>query len=577
MTTTKNKNRRLTPIIVVLLLAVAALPLSSDAQRQTALRGSGVRGVMAKPKLVLVIVVDQFRYDYLERFGDLFGGGGFKRLINEGALFTNANYDYVPTFTACGHAAIFTGSVPAQNGIVGNAWFDRESGKVRVMVTDDAVHLVTTTGSAAKGGAASPRYLLGTTIGDQMRLSNNFQSKVITASLKDRSAVLPGGQRPNGAFWFNDANGEFVSSDYYSKELPAWVRKFDADDRPDKYFGARWERTLPADAYKRAQSENLPLQRSVLGSHFPYVVTGGDEKPGQKFYSAFTLTPFASEYLEQFGKVALDAESLGADQFPDLLSISFSSPDLTGHYYGPDSQEIVDTYVRLDRVIADLLSYVDKKVGLSNVIVAVTGDHGVAPIPEYMKSKGFDAARLPSNEVVGAANKALAARFGDGKWVVNFINDQLYLDQKLIADKKVDPAEAERIAGEAALASEGVVNYFTRTQIVGGRMPGGPIARRVTNGFNRERSGDVWVITKPLYFFVEGELPTTHGSAYNYDTHVPVILFGAGVQPGRYNADCSPSDIAPTLSALLGIEPPSNRTGRVLVEALAPTTQGSRP
>jgi len=577
MTTTKNKKKRLTPIIVVLLLALAALPLSSDAQRQTSPRGSGARGAMPKPKLVLVIVVDQFRYDYLERFGDLFGSGGFKRLMNEGALFTNANYDYVPTFTACGHAAVFTGSVPAQNGIVGNVWYDRESGKVRVMVTDDSAHLVTSTGPSARGGAASPRYLLGTTIGDQMRLANNFQSKVITASLKDRSAVLPGGQRPNGAFWFNEANGEFVSSDYYSKELPAWVRKFDADDRPDKYFGAKWDRTLPADAYKRAQAENLPLQRSVLGSRFPYVVTGGDEKPGPKFYNAFTLTPFASEYLSQFGKVALDAESLGADQFPDLLSISFSSPDLTGHYYGPDSQETVDTYARLDRVIADLLSYVDKKVGLANVIVAVTGDHGVAPIPEYMKSKGFDAGRLSSNEFVSAANKALAARFGDGKWVVNLSNDQLYLDQKLIADKKVDPAEAERIAGEAALASEGVVNYFTRTQIVAGRMPGGPVARRVTNGFNRKRSGDVWLITKPLYFFAEGELPTTHGSAYNYDTHVPVILFGAGVQPGRYNADCSPSDIAPTLAALLGIEPPSNRTGRVLIEALAPTTQGSRP
>lgn len=577
MTPIKNKNKKLPSIIVLLLLAFTALPLSGDAQRQTSTRGSSARESIPRPKLVLVIVVDQFRYDYLERFNDLFGSGGFKRLMNEGALFTNANYDYVPTFTACGHASIFTGSVPAQNGIVGNAWFDRESGKVRVMVADDSAHLVTTTGPSAQNGAASPRYLLGTTIGDQMRLSNNFQSKVITVSLKDRSAVLPGGQRPSGAFWFNEANGEFVSSDYYSKELPAWVRKFDTVDRPDKYFGAKWERTLPPDAYKRAQSENLPLQRSVLGSHFPYVVTGGDEKPGQKFYSAFTLTPFASEYLAQFGKAALDAESLGADQFPDLLSISFSSPDLTGHYYGPDSQEIVDTYVRLDRVISDLLGYMDKKVGLANMIVAVTGDHGVASIPEYMKSKGFDAGRLPSNEVVGAANKALAASFGEGKWVVNFINDQLYLDQKLIADKKVDPAEAERIAGEAALASEGVVNYFTRTQIVAGRMPGGPIARRVANGFNRQRSGDVWLITKPLYFFAEGSLPTTHGSAYNYDTHVPVILFGAGVQPGRYNADCSPSDIAPTLAALLGIEPPSNRTGRVLIEALTSTAQGSKP
>jgi predicted AlkP superfamily pyrophosphatase or phosphodiesterase len=304
-------------------------------------------------------------------------------------------------------------------------------------------------------------------------------------------------------------------------------------------------------------------------------VTGGEEKPGPKFYNAFTISPFASEYLSEFGKAAIEAESLGADAYPDLLSISFSSPDLAGHYYGPDSQEIVDTYIRLDRVIGDLLSYIDKKVGLANTVIAVTGDHGVAPIPEYMHSMGFDAARLGGKEIIEAANKALVARFGEGKWVVSFVNDQLYLDQKLIAEKKADPAEAERIAGEAALAENGVVNYFTRTQIVGGRMPAGPIARRVTNGFNPKRSGDVWLITKPLWFFVEGELPTTHGSAYNYDTHVPVIFYGAGVRAGRYNADCSPSDIAPTLAAILGVEPPSNRSGRVLVEALAPAVEGN--
>jgi len=252
---------------------------------------------------------------------------------------------------------------------------------------------------------------------------------------------------------------------------------------------------------------------------------------------------------------------------------------LIGHYYGPDSQELLDTYVRLDKVIADLLSFLDKKVGLTNMVVAVTGDHGVAPIPEYMRSKGFEASRVPGNVAIDAANKALSARFGEGKWVLSFINDQLYLDRKLIEDKKVDPAEAERIAGEAAVATEGVVNYYTRNQIVSGRMPGDPIARRVQNGFNRERSGDVWLVTKPLSFFDEGGLPTTHGSAYNYDTHVPVIMVGAGLRAGRYNADCTPSDIAPTIAALLGVEPPSNRTGRVLVEALAQTVQtdtGSR-
>ena len=571
---TKYTRNALARIIVLVLLMLSLLPQASDAQRQTSPRPAA-RTSSGKPKLVLAIIVDQFRYDYIERFWDLFGNDGFKRLINEGALFTNANYEYVPTYTACGHASIFSGSVPALNGIVGNLWFDRVSGKQRIMVADDNAHLVTGKGVSERGGAASPRTLIGTTIGDQMRLSNNFQSKVITASLKDRSAVLPGGQRPNGAYWFSDADGQFVTSDYYFKELPAWVKKFEAEKSPDKYFGLKWDRALPASAYARSQSERLPVQRSSLGAQFPYVVTGGEEKPGQKFYIAFQLTPFSSEYLAEFGKTALDAESLGSDEFPDLLSISFSAPDLTGHYYGPDSQEIEDTYFRLDRVIADLLSYVDRKVGLVNTTIFVTGDHGVAPIPEYSRSKGYDAARIPGRDVMDAANKALEARFGQGKWVVNLVNDQLYLDQKLIAEKKVDPAEAERVAGEAALSMEGIVNYFTRTEIAGGRMPVGVVARRVTNGFYRKRSGDVWLVTKPFSFFVEGDLPTTHGSPYNYDTHVPVILFGSGVRPGRYNAECSPTDIAPTLAAMLGIEPPPNRTGRVLAEALAPQLQGA--
>jgi predicted AlkP superfamily pyrophosphatase or phosphodiesterase len=517
-----------------------------------------------------VIVVDQFRFDFLERFGDLFGRGGFRRLMNEGALFTNANYSFVPTFTACGHAAIFAGSVPAQNGIVGNNWFDREAGKVRVMVSDDAAKQVTGKGAEGGTGFPSPRSLIGTTIGDQMRLATNLRSKVVAVSFKDRSAVLPGGQRPTGAFWFNETIGEFVSSDYYSPQLPKWVQEFNRTNRPDKYFGAKWERLLPAEAYTRAQAENLDLQTSAtLGKSFPHPVTGGEDKPGPKFYRSFVVTPFASEYLNEFGKAAIEAEQLGADAFTDLFSISFSSPDLAGHYYGPDSQEIVDTFVRLDRDIAGLLDFIDRRIGLRNTIIAVTGDHGVAPVPEYAKTLGFDAERLQPSGVTEAATKALTARFGEGKWVLAFINDQLYLDQKLIADRKADPAEAERIAGEAALGTRGVVDFFTRTQIVGGLMPDTQMARRVVNGFNRKRSGDVWVITKPFSFFVEGGLPTTHGSPYSYDTHVPVIFFGWGVRAGRYDVECAPSDMAPTLAALLGVEQPSNRTGRVLVEAIA--------
>lgn len=570
MRTPHHRLRSLKAAIILLTLLLASVSPAGLAQGR---RGAGVRRSLheslGSPKLVVVIVVDQFRYDFLERFADLFGNGGFRRLMNQGALFTNANFSFVPTFTACGHAAIFSGSVPAQNGIVGNNWFDREAGKVRVMVSDDMARQVTGKGAEGETGVASPRALIGTTIGDQMRLATNLRSKVVAVSFKDRSAVLPGGQRPNGAFWFSESIGEFVSSDYYSRELPQWVRKFNTTTRPDKYFGAKWERLLPAEAYARGQASNLDLQTSSsLGKSFPHTVTGGEDKPGPKFYRSFVVTPFASEYLKEFGKTAIEAEQLGADAFTDLFSISFSSPDLAGHYYGPDSQEVIDTFVRLDRAIADLLDFIDRRVGLRNTIVAVTGDHGVAPVPEYAKALGFDAERVESSAVTEAANSALTARFGEGKWVQAFVNDQLYLDQKVIADRKADPAEAERIAGEAALARRGVVDFFTRTQIVGGFMPDTQIARRVVNGFNRKRSGDVWVITRPFWFFVEFGLPTTHGSPYSYDTHVPVILFGAGVRPGRYNAECTPSDIAPTLAVLLGVEQPSNRVGRVLVEAI---------
>jgi predicted AlkP superfamily pyrophosphatase or phosphodiesterase len=552
-------------LVIAKLLLILLLPVSIPAQTQ---RQPAARAAHVRPKLVVVIMIDQFRYDFLERFADLFGKGGFLRLTSDGALFTNANFDYVPTYTAPGHAAVFTGSVPAQNGIVGNTWFDREAGRVRIMVSDNSAKTITNAGPTGEPGAPSPRVLIGTTIGDQLRLSNNFNSKVVAVSLKDRAAVLPGGQRPNGAYWFNNEIGQFVSSDYYFKQLPDWVKKFNTDSRPDKYFGAKWDRSLPIEMYSRAQAENLPLQRSPLGDKFPYVVTGGEDKPGRKFYAAFEFSPFASEHVVSFARTAVEAESLGADQYTDLLAVSFSTPDLVGHFYGPDSQEVEDTYIKLDRVIADFLTYLDKRVGPGNTLVAVTGDHGVAPVPEYVKSLGLDADRLPGRSVIDAVKKALEERFGDDKLVLGFVNDQFYFDRNRIVEKKIIMSEVERVAGEAALSVSGVVNYFTRTQILDGRMPAGPVARRVVNGFHRARSGDLWIITRPFYFFTEGTLATTHGSPYGYDTHVPVIFYGPGVKPGRYYTASSPSDVAPTLAALVGVESPSNSVGRVLAEAI---------
>ncbi|MEW6130986.1 MAG: alkaline phosphatase family protein [Acidobacteriota bacterium] len=557
----KKTYASLVSLLLITLFVVSNFSLATQNRRANE-RASTV--VSAKPKLVLVIVVDQFRYDFLERFADLLGRDGFRRLIEGGAFFTNANYDYVPTYTAPGHASIFTGSVPAQNGIVGNNWFDRETGKNRVMVSDLNARSVTMKGISETPGSFSPRVLIGTTIGDQIRLSNNFKSKVIAVSQKDRSAILPGGQKPNGAFWYQASDGTFITSDYYASELPAWVKAFNTNTRPDKYFNMKWELSAKPEIYSRAQSQNLPIQKSPLGDKFPYAMNAGEAKPTGKFYSAFEYSPYASEHLAEFAEAAIDAEKLGEDEYPDLLSVSFSSPDLIGHAFGPDSREIVDTYIRLDQTIAGLLNFIDRKVGLANTVIAVTGDHGVCPVPEYAKSVGFDADRIPGTRLIETVNKALTKKFGEGKWVQAFVNDQLYLDPKVIAQYKADASEVERSAGEAAITVPGVVNFFTRTQITEGDLPTTPIGRRVMNGFNRKRSGDVWIIAKPFYFFMEGTLPTTHGSPYNYDTHVPIIFWGKSVQKGRFSIDCAPSDIAPTLASILGVEMPSNRVGRVL-------------
>lgn len=553
------------PSIAVCWIALALAPLSV-AQRQPRATAASYG---ARPKLVVVIMVDQFRYDFLERFEDLFGHDGFKRLMS-GAFFTNANYDYIPTVTAAGHAAVHTGSIPAMNGVNGNIIIDPETGKSVAFVADPATHVVTGEGVNLKSTSASPRNMMGTTIGDQLRLSNNFQSKVIALSQKDRAAILPGGHKPNGAFWYASASGSFISSDYYFKELPAWVKKFNETVRPDKYFNAKWERTLSPEALRRAQPSHIAEQQRPLGEDFPYTINGGLDKPGAKFYSQFEYTPFVADYLESFAEAAISGESLGADDYTDLLSISFSSPDLVGHAYGPDSQEIVELYTRLDRTVAALLKFIDKRVGMNNTLIAVTGDHGVGPIPRLMETRGYAGEVISSKGIEQAVNQALKARFGGDNWIVAFANDQLFLNHSLMAQSKAEPAEVERIAADAALSAKGVAFAFTRTQIIEGRMPVGDLARRVMNGFYRQRAGDVWLVAKPYHFFFEGaQLAATHGSPYHYDTHVPLIIYGAGVRSGRYNRECTPSDIAPTLAAMLGVEPPSNSVGHVLVEAIA--------
>lgn len=553
--------RRQLVLALFLLFALASLlaPLDAGAQPR---RRAPVNGAN-KPRLVVGIVIDQFRYDYLLRFADLFGEGGFKRLLEGGAVFANAHYLHTPTYTACGHATFMSGATPALNGIIGNEWFDRATAKRVTSVNDSGVKLL-----GGKEGATgmSPGKLLGSTIGDELKLASAGQAKVIGVSFKDRSAILPAGQRPNGAYWFDASTGHLVSSTYYFNDLPEWVKKFNREQRPDRFFGKRWEKLLPEAAYQRSAPDDAPYEKAARGTKFPYQITGGEEAPGPRFYSQFEVSPFANDYLVDFAKAAIETEQLGADDVTDLLTISFSANDLIGHAYGPYSQEVQDVTLRTDRTLAELFNYLERKFGWERVVVALTADHGVAPVPEQVAAFGYGG-RIEPQALTDAVQNALNGQFGEEKWTLQFVNGNFYFDEAAARRRKVDVAALEQAAHLAALKVPGVAAAFTRTQILDGRLPQTMIGRSVAQGFHAQRNGNLVIVPQPFFIIGEG-VTTTHGSPYGYDTHVPVIFYGAGVAAGTQHTRVSPADIAPTLAALLKLTAPSNSIGRVLSEAL---------
>lgn len=560
-----SKLQRQFVTFVCLIVLLAGYRASDSVAAQQTRRTANLTA--AKPvKLVVGIVIDQFRFDYLQRFEDQFAEGGFKRLLKSGAVFTNANYIHTPTYTACGHGTFMTGAPPAMTGIIGNEWYDRDLGKITTSVADDKGQFKTLGGKEG-ARAAAPHKLLGTTLGDEMRLATQGQAKVIGLSYKDRSAILPAGKRPNGAYWFDPNTGTFVSSTYYFNEQPEWVRKFNQEQHCNKYFGKKWERLLPDTAYQRSAPDDAAYERKArYGNTFPYTINGGEDKPGARYYAQFDASPFANEHLAALAKAAIENEALGADDITDLLTVSFSANDLVGHAYGPYSQEVQDMTLRTDRILAEFFNYLDKKIGLQNVVIALTADHGVAPVPEQVQGLGYGG-RLENKAVQDAVQLALSQRFGEDKWVLNFGNGNVYLNEAAIESHKLNTAEAEAVAQTAILKLPGINECLTRTQLMQGNIPATWIGKSVANGFYPQRNGNLVVVPQPFYFFGEASL-TTHGTPYSYDTHVPVIFYGAGIAPGHYASVSSPADIAPTLATLLKVQPPSNSIGRVLSEAL---------
>ena len=573
--------RRMKRLVVVLLVTLFSFPVAPGQQRPSSVQAK-------RPRLVLLIVVDQFRYDYLERFGDLFGPNGLKRLLRDGASWTQANYDHFPTYTAPGHGTMMTGAFPAETGIVGNEWIDRATGKRITSVSDDTVQ--TLGSSDPKEGAASPRRLLSSTVGDELRLVTNDRSKVIGISAKDRSAILPAGRHANAAYWLSNT-GTMASSTYYFNQMPAWVTTFNNAKPADKYFGAKWERLLPESEYiKRAGPDAPPWE--VVGTAtgdtntFPHTVTGGAKEPNSSFYFALDHSPFSNDVLLSFAQEAIVNEQLGQDDDTDVLTVSFSASDYVGHRYGPYSQEAMDITLRVDQQIGKLLDFVQARVGLSNTLIAFTADHGVSPIPEQAAALGLGGARVKTPDILAAIHEALSARYNPkgkspdpsadyiykynwfGAITEAFINGNIYFNYDALKRDNVDLDEISKVAAAAALTIPGVARSFTRAQLLRGETSiTDPIERRIVHGFNQARSGDVVIIGEP-YKYLGDTITATHGSPYTYDTHVPVIIMGTGIVPGRYLEPASPADIAPTLSALLRITAPSNATGRVLTEAI---------
>jgi len=484
-----------------------------------------------KPKLVLAIVIDQFRYDYLTRFRSDYTAG-LQQLLTRGAVFTDAEYNHFPTVTAAGHSTFLSGATLSISGIIGNDWYDRDEGREVTSVSDSKTQIV-----GGRGGAgSSPDRLLVSTVGDELKIANGGKSKVIGISLKDRSAILPAGHMANGAYWFDNASGNFVSSTFYFPELPAWAKAFNDSHPADRYAGAAWlNHKMPVDA--------------------------------KQLNAALAASPFGNDLVAAFAERALEAEQLGQHDVTDVLAVSFSSNDYVGHQVGPDAPEVREVSIRTDKLLGELLAVADRAVGAGNVLVVLTADHGVAPAPEANAARRMPGGRPPAGIVNRTAQDALSKKYGDGKWVLSSSEHSLYFNQELIASKKLDPAEVNRTAAQALMQVPHVFRVYTREQLANGAVQQDSVSRRVMNGFYARRSGDLEVLLEPYWIFTQ--TGATHGTAFNYDTHVPLIFMGSGIRPGPYYQPVVENDIAPTLAAILEIATPSGSVGRVLSEIFA--------
>lgn len=510
------------------------------------------------PKLVVILVVDQMRADYIDRFQGNWSSG-LKRMVDEGAWFTRANYPYLNTVTCAGHATVSTGAYPHTHGILGNTWFDRQRAAVIPCTSDPRAQVVPyNRGATSRTG---PGNLLVPSLADQMRGKG---SKVVTLALKARSAIMLAGHGGDAVTWISDSLDGWETSTVYAQVPVPQVKAFISANPIDADFGKTWNRMLPPSQYKEPDEGLAEDPTKGWTATFPHVLKGENNKVDTSFYEQWQHSPYADSYVAKMAASLVESMQLGKGASTDFLGVSFSSPDLVGHNFGPYSNEIQDMYANLDQSIGSLLNALDRLVGPGNYVVGLSADHAVTNIPEQLKKQGRDAGRLSGSAILNAGETRAVRAMGVGKYLSRLNGNEIYFEPGMY-DKAKRRSNALKGIMDAMSKVQGVGHIYTSEQVAGGLNSSDPLLRAAALSYVPGRSGDLILSPKPGWMF--SGAGTTHGSATPDDQHVPVLLFGAGVKPGKYDQPASPADVAPTLAAITGTALP-NAEGRVLKEAL---------
>jgi predicted AlkP superfamily pyrophosphatase or phosphodiesterase len=517
---------------------------------------------MPRPKLVVGIMVDQMRWDYLYRYYDRYSSGGFKRMLREGFTCENNYINYVPTITAVGHSTVYTGTVPAIHGITGNDFIIQATGNSMYCTQDTSVQTI---GSSSKAGRMSPRNLLTNTITDELRLATNFRSKVIGVALKDRGSILPAGHTANGAYWFDDATGNFITSTYYMNELPSWVKQFNDQKHAEKYLKQDWNTLYDISTYVQSLPDGNIYEGKFGGmstSTFPVKTSGMFSKD----FGIIRTTPYGNTLTLEMAKAAVTNERLGMGSVTDFLAVSCSSTDAVGHKFGINAIETEDTYLRLDRDLASFIEFLDGKVGKGNYTVFLTADHGAGNNPIFLKDNNIPADSWPGYKYPNDLNKILEEKYNVKKLVLNFGNTQVNLNNTAIIENKLNEEDIKNDC-IAFLKSLPGVSYAIDISKVQDAVIPDVLRSRVVNGYNAERSGVIQIVLKPGW--QSGYMTGTGHSAWNpYDAHIPMVWMGWGIKQGKTNKPTYMTDVAPTLAALLRIQVPNGNIGEPISEVL---------